>query len=162
MDAPKKKFKLRFNVFDAIIILAALGAGFLLLRLTGAGGGTPLNPGKPVAVIYTLELNNLPAGTAARIKPGDRLIDVVEKRDVGTVVSAEYGPYMSTSKNNVTGDYILTEVPQRETAVISVTLDAVDNGSELNASGFIPRGGLGMSVTGPGYAGSGLITDIGR
>jgi hypothetical protein len=162
MDGQKSKLRLRFNFFDVVIILAALGAGFLLLRLTDAGEGTVMNPGKTVTVNYTLELSNLPEGTAPLIKPGDRLIDVVEKRNVGTVVSVEYRPYISTSKNSLTGDYILTEVPQRESAVISVTLDAVDSGSELNASGFIPRGGMGMSVTGPGYAGSGLITDIER
>jgi hypothetical protein len=162
MDGQKSKLRLRFNFFDAVIILAAIGAGFLLLRLTDADGGTALNPGKSVTVNYTLELSNLSEGTAVLIKPGDRLIDVVEKRYVGTVASVEYGPYSMTSKNSLTGDYILTEVPQRESASVSVTLDAVDNGSEFNASGFIPRGGMGMSVTGPGYAGAGLIIDIAR
>jgi hypothetical protein len=162
MDEQKTKMRLRFNFFDAIIILAVLGAGFLLMRLTNAGGGTAFNPGKTVTVNYTLELSSLPVGTSALIKPGDRLSDVVEKRYVGTVVSVEHGPYVSTSKNSLTGDYILTEVPLREMAAISVTLDAVDSGDELNASGFIPRGGAVLSITGPGYAGSGLITNMER
>lgn len=162
MNTQKGKFKLRFNFFDIIIILAALGAGFLLLRLTDADGGTALNPGKPVTVNYTLELHNLPAGTPELIKPGDRLTEVVEKRYIGTVVSVEYGPYRPTSKDSLTGDYILTEVPGREMAVIKVSLDAVDTGSELSASGFVPRGGLGLSVTGRGYAGSGIILDMER
>ncbi|MDR0445988.1 MAG: DUF4330 domain-containing protein [Oscillospiraceae bacterium] len=162
MNAEKRKFKLRINLFDIVIIIAALGAGFLLLRLTDSGDGTVLGTGKPVTLNYTLELFNLPAGTAELIAAGDRLTEVVEKRYVGTVVSVEYGPYMPTSKNSLTGDYILAEIPEREVAVIEVTLEAVDTGNEINASGFVPRAGMSLSVTGRGYAGPGVILDIKR
>ncbi|MDR2421667.1 MAG: DUF4330 domain-containing protein [Oscillospiraceae bacterium] len=162
MDTQKRKFKLRFNFFDAVIIIAALGAGFLLLRLTGAGGGAAPGTGRSVTVKYTLELHDLPEGTAALIQPGDSLSEVVEKRYIGTVVSVESFPYAPTSKDGFTGDYILAEMPGREIAVITVSLDAVDTGSEINAGGFTPRGGMSLSVTGRGYAGQGNITDMER
>ncbi|MDR2615968.1 MAG: DUF4330 domain-containing protein [Oscillospiraceae bacterium] len=162
MNSQKRKWKLRFNFFDAVIIIAALGVGFLLMRLTNADGGTAWNPGRAVTVRYTLELSNLPVGTAELIRPGDALTEVVEKRYIGSVVSVESAPYRPTSKDSFTGDYILTDMPEREVAIITVSLDATDTGSELNASGFAPRGGLNLSVTGRGYAGAGVILDIER
>ncbi|MDR0838341.1 MAG: DUF4330 domain-containing protein [Oscillospiraceae bacterium] len=160
----KSKFKLRLNLFDIVIIILALAAGFLLLRLSNAdgGGGTVLNPGKQLTARYTLELSNLPLGTAELIKPGDRLTEVVEKRFVGSVVSVEITPYLTTSKDTYTGDFILTEVPERRSAVITLDLPASDTGSEINASGFVLRGGINLSVTGPGYAGVGLVINVER
>ena len=158
------KFRFRPNVFDIIIILAALAAGFVLLRLSNADGAgtTVLSSGTNVTARYTLELGNLAIGTSELIQPGDNLTDVVLKRAIGSVVSVTSGPYLVTSKDSNTGDVILTEVPQRETAYIVVEVDAVDNGFDVMAGNFAVRGGINMSVSGPGYWGYGIIADVER
>ncbi len=159
----KPKFKLKLNVFDIIIIVLALVLGYAALRMWGADGGAQvLSSGAPATVTYTLEISDMPAGLAAMIKPGDSLSEAVEKRFIGTVVEASYGPYMRTSENNETGDWDLVEVPGRETATLTVSLGVSDTGAELDASGFILRANTSPSVLGPGYAGLGLITSIQR
>ena len=160
----KPKFKFKINFFDVLIIVLALVAGFVVLRLSNAdgGGATMLSTGTPVKVRYTVELSNLPEGIAELIKPGDSLSEAVEKRFIGNVVSVEIGPYMTTSKNSYTGDFILTSSPGRYTATVTVELDAVDTGSSIDASGFLLRANSTPSVLGPGYAGPGLITAIER
>ena len=162
----KRAVKIRFrpNIFDIIIIAAALVAGFIFLRLSNADGAgtTVLSSGTSVRAQYTLELGNLPIGTAELMQPGDKLTDVVLKRPIGTVVSVTWGPYMVTSKNLDTGHYILTEMIGRESAYIVVEIDAVDNGSDVMAGGFAIRGGANLSVSGPGYWGYGMIVDVAR
>ncbi|MDR0906259.1 MAG: DUF4330 domain-containing protein [Oscillospiraceae bacterium] len=158
------KFKLRVNIFDVIIIVAAIAAGFLLLRLSNAdgGGGTALNPGTAVTARYTLELGNLPVGMPELIKPGDKLTDVILKRAIGSVVSVTSSPYYMTSRDLYTGDMILTAVPEREAAYIIVEIAAIDSGSEVAAGGFPVRAGTQLTVSGPGYSGVGMIVDVER
>lgn len=159
----KQKFKLKINVFDIIIILLVIAAGFLVLRLSNADGGSAvLSSGTPMTMQYTLEMYNLPEGLSETIKPGDSLTEAVEKRYIGRVVSVEHGPYMTTSKDSYTGNLILTEMVSRYTATLVVELDVVDTGTELDASGFILRANATPSVLGPGYSGMGLITAIER
>ena len=160
----KQKFKLKINFFDLLIIVLVLALGFVVLKLSNAdGGGTPvLSSGTPVKVRYTLEMFDLPESLMELIKPGDSLSEAVEKRFIGNVVSVDFGPCMTTSKDSYTGNLILTSKPGRCTATITVELDAVDTGSALDAAGFFPRANFAPSVLGPGYASLGLITGIER
>lgn len=159
------KPKIKINIFDVLIIILVIILGYVVLRLSNAdgGGATVLTSGTPVTVRYTLELSDLPESLINAIKPGDSLSEAVEKRSIGTVVSVDIGPYMTTSKNSYTGDFILTEEPGRYTATIIVELkNAVDTGSEIDAQGFILRANSNPSVLGPGYAALGFITGIER
>jgi len=160
----KPKIKFKINFFDVVIIVLVLALGFAVLKLSNAdgGGSTVLSTGTPVKVRYTLELFDLPEGLAEMIKPGDSLSESVEKRFIGNVVSVDFGPCMTTSKDLITGNYILTEKVGRYTATLVVELDAVDTGSAIDASGFLLRANLTPSVIGPGYASLGLITGIER
>lgn len=158
-----KKFKLKINVFDVIIILLVIVAGFVVLRLMNAdGGGAVLSSGTPVTVRYTLELHNMPEGLGAMIHEGDSLSESVEKRAIGTVVGVEITPTVTTSKDSYSGDFILADVPNRETATLTVEISAYDTGTSFDASGFILRSNDTLSVTGPGYACVGLVTGIER
>jgi hypothetical protein len=90
------------------------------------------------------------------------VIEVVEKRVVGTVVSVAFGPALKGGIDTVTGDVHQVPYPGRETVVITLTLDVTDNGRELGANGFVIRAGEHLSVTGPGWAGQGYIVGVDR
>ena len=159
-----RKIKWKFNLLDAVIIILALAAGFAGYHLINAdrGGGGLLVSGSSVTVRYTLELYDLPTGTAALILPGHGVMEVVEKRNIGTVVSVSVEPYRMTSTDRYTGETRLQNVPDRERAHVVMEISVTETERELSASGFIVRGGEGLSVTGPGWAGQGFILDIER
>jgi hypothetical protein len=113
-------------------------------------------------VRYTIELNNMLAPSAELVKPGDKLVDKIEKYALGTVVSAEAGPYIASSKSNITGDYILTEYLGRQTATIVVEAQATETDSAISVGGFEIRTGLAVNITGPGYTGMGNIIGMER
>ena len=162
--AQKQKIKWKLNIFDVIIILLALAALLVGYNLLNAdrGGGALLTSGREITVRYTIELANMPIGASELITPGDSVIEVVEKRAVGSVVSCESYPYRMTSPDRITGNTILAEVPGRESAAVTIELRATETEHEINANGFVLCAGTALSVTGPGWAGSGLILSIER
>jgi hypothetical protein len=156
-----RSFKLRLNVFDAVIIGAAVVVAVIFLRLGRAGGVEPLSSGKQITVYYMLELTNVPEGLASRIKPGDSVTEVVEKRAIGTVISVEEETYKVISKDTLTGEYFQTEVPERYTANVLIEASAQETDESIVVDGgFFVRNGLPVSARGPGYAGSGHIINV--
>ena len=161
-DKPAKR-RWRLNVFDVIIIIVVIAAGFFVLRAARSGGSGIASSGKTVTLHYTIELNSLGFDSASLIKPGDVLVDRVEKHTLGTVESVAVKQYQMSQKNQVTGDYVMSDVPGRETAVIEITSDALETDRDFTVGGgFAVKCGRVVSVTGPGYSGSGFITGIAR
>lgn len=160
----KKKIKWRLNIFDVIIIICALVAAVLIINYASrSGGGASIIPvGTQETRQYTLELQGMRYGTADLIRVGDTLIDKVEKRSIGTVVSVELRPAMMQTSNSVTGDRVISEVPGRIDAIITVSAQVTVTDSQVSVDGFPLRVGTKVSVNGPAYNGNGFITYVGR
>jgi hypothetical protein len=157
-----KKFKLKINALDTVIIVLALALGFAAYRLLNADRGGGLTAGRQVRIRYTIELTNLLEGTGALIQPGHDVIEIVEKHDVGTVLSSEVSPYVRNAVDLTRGREVLSEIPGRETARVTIEVTLTDTGRELTANGLAIRAGIQLSVTGPGWGGTGYITGIER
>lgn len=160
----KKKLKLRLNLFDIIFIVCVLIiAGLIMIYLNRNTGSVSVLPsGTRETVVYTIELQGMIDGTADLIKPGDSLIDKVEKRALGNVISVTLVPSTTLSKNYVTGDRIIVEVPGKTDAVLVVTAQATVTDSQISVDGYAIRVGTRVSINGPLYNSSGFITDIER
>ena len=157
------KRRWRLNVFDIVIIVVVITAGFFLLRAMRSGGSGIVSSGRNVTLHYTVELNSMGHDAASLIKPGDVLVDRVEKHTLGTVVSVSVGPARTLSKDLTTSNFILAEIPDRETAVIEVTSDALETDTDFTVGGgFAVKCGMHVSVVGPGYSGSGFIIGVDR
>ena len=161
MENKKKKPRWSLNFFDLVIIAVAAAACFLLIRM--AGDGNVIAPsGETKTVRYTVELSTMLGETAEMIKPGDALVDKIEKRSVGTVVSAKVTPAYVSAQSGVTGDYIISEIPGHKSAVVVLEATCSVNDFEISTNGFAIRTGTKISFTGPGYSGSGFIIEIAR
>ena len=159
---PERKWRL--NLFDIIFILCALAiAGFILLYSSRSGSGSIVSSGTQGTVTYTLELQGMVYDTANLVKPGDELIDKVEKRPMGTVVSVEVIDSIASQKDWNTGDRLISDVPDRTTAIMVVSSDAIITDSQISVpGGFIVRVGKWVSVNGPVYNCAGFIVDMER
>jgi hypothetical protein len=159
-----KKFKLKINALDVVIIILALALGLAAYKLLNAdrGGGDILAAGKTVKLRYTIELTNLLEGTGGLIKPGDDVMEIVEKHSVGTGAAVEISPYVRNAVDLTQGREILSEIPGREMARLTIDVTLTDTGRELTANGLAIRAGIQLSVTGPGWGGTGYITGIER
>jgi len=159
----KKTIKWRLNLFDVIFIICAIiVAGLILVFSNRSGGGIIAPAASQEMVVYTMEFQEMLPGTAELIQPGDTLIDKIERRFLGTVVSVELMPSRRSEKNLLTGDRIIVNVPERTDAIVVVTAQAAVTDSHINVGGYIVRAGTRISVNGPLYNGVGFIIDIER
>jgi len=164
-NAPeKKKSKWRLNLFDVIFIAVVLIAAALVLfymnRSTGSVGVLP--SGTSETVVYTVELQAMIDGTAELIKPGDQLIDKVERRSLGTVVSVELLPATTLQKNLITGERVMVDIPGKTDAIVVVRAQANVTDSQISVDGFSIKVSARVSINGPLYNSTGYIVDIER
>ena len=157
----KKKLKWSLNFFDLVIIAVAAVACLVVIKM--AGSGNVIAPsGETKTVQYTVELSAMLGDVADMIKPGDSLVDKIEKRSVGTVVSVEVTPAYVSAQSSVSGDYVITEIPEHKSAIVVLEATCSVSDFEISTNGFAIRTGTKISFTGPGYSGSGFIIEIAR
>ena len=157
--------KWRPNLFDIVIVagvIAAVGVVFLVLRGTGDTGGGILFAGQQETIYYTIELQAMRGDSGELIQPGDALVDRVENRPLGTVVSVELRPAQMLQRNLHTGDFIVSEIPERTDAIVVVRAQATVTEHRIEIGRFTLRSGARVSVLGPLYHGVGFIIDIER
>lgn len=160
----KKKLKWRLNLFDIIFISCAVIVAVVILIYSSRSAGKAgiVSPGTVETVLYTVELQGMVNEAAALIKPGDSLVDKVEQRAIGTVVSVDLRPAQISQKDMVSGDRIISEVPLRTDAVIVISAQATTTDTQISVNGYNIRVGLVVSINGPLYNGGGFIIDIDR
>ena len=160
-----KGFRLKLNLFDGIVILAALAVAAVLLYMNlkpAAPAGDTSAPATATTQ-YTIRLQKTLPGTGELIEAGDALVDVVKNFELGTVVSATVMPATDSIINEEAKAYVTAEIPGYEDIEIVVE-SSVTYGEEniLVGSGYKLRVGEKIYVRGPGYLGSGEVYAIER
>jgi len=163
MENNKKK-RWRPNLFDFIFIVCVIIIAVVVISLGGRirGGGGIISPSAQDTVKYTISLERMAEDTATLISPGDQLVDRVEQRNLGTVVSVEIRPSRGLRTNFYTGERINSIIPGESEAIVIVEALATVTENQINVGGFVIRAGVQVSVNGPLYHGSGFIIDIER
>lgn len=160
-----KGFRLKLNLFDGIVILAALAVGAVLLYMNLKPAAPAGDTSAPAAATtqYTIRLQKTLPGTGELIEAGDALVDVVKNFELGTVVSATVMPATDSIINEEAKAYVTAEIPGYEDIEIVVE-SSVTYGEEniLVGSGYKLRVGEKIYVRGPGYLGSGEVYAIER
>lgn len=164
MKQEEKKFRLRLNLFDGIVLLLVLAVGGFLawqaLAPKAEGGVTA-----PTAqtLQYTIRLKETLEGTGQLVQSGDKLVDAVKNFELGQVVSVTTAPATRPTFDQEDQTIRDTTVPGKEDIEIVVTASATSNDAQLLVGGgFEVRTGTQIYVKGPGYMGSGYIIAIER
>lgn len=153
-----------FNLFDVVVIAAVLVAvaAVFLWKFNNARQPAEETP-EAGTVRYVIELTGLKADTVPYIKAGDQLQDNTKKYEIGTIVDVQTAPTVSSTKNYETGDYIQSEVAGQTTVRITVEATCTETESTITVGdGFVVRGNTSVTVSGPGYFGTGTIIFVER
>ena len=162
MENTPMKRKWRLNVFDVIFIICIIIAAILVIRISRGSDGGILTPTAQEPVLYTILFERMIDDSALLISSGDELVDKIENRLMGTVVSVEVGPSMSMRTDQNTGERRPFEQPGALDALVTVRAYATITDNQISINGFIVRVGSRVSVNGPLYNGIGFIADIER
>lgn len=161
MEANNRKFRLRLNLFDAIVIVLALAAGALLLW----NRFKPSQPSAPAAqsIQYTIRLKRVQPGAGDLIQAGDTLVDTVKNYELGQVVSCQVTPAAQVIRDDGAQAYVKAEIPGYEDLYIVLKSSAsISDEKILLDSGYQIRVGEAVYARGPGYFGSGEVYAIER
>lgn len=165
MEQNTPKFRLRLNLFDAIVLVLALLVGAVLAY-------TVLKPSGPVegdasisgsTVQYTVCFRKMLEGTGALVQPGDQLVDNIKNYKIGTVVSTEIVPAKTRAVDQFDRKVVQAEIPGYEDVYVTVQADGVTSDEAiLLDGGFVLRVNMTAYIKGEGYMASGPIIAIER
>ena len=158
----QKRFRLKLNLFDGIVLLlAAAVAAFLLWRLIRPEVPTQSDPTVASTVRYTVRFQRWAPGTSGIIEAGDQIMDNIKNYEVGQVVSAEAVPALSQTLDIWNYRYVWMELDGFEDVLVTIEAPCtVTDAAIIVGGGYEIRVGNMSYFRGEGYMGSGLIVAV--
>lgn len=161
MEQNGHKFHLRLNLFDAIVLVLAVLAAFLLLWTLRSPSGMSAGPADTATVRYTICFQRWEEGGASIIHPGDSIADNVKNYKLGRVVSVEAVPARTLTADQDSRRLVRAELEGFEDVLVTVETDCtVSDGAVTVGGGYEVRAGTVGSFRGEGYMGAGPIVAI--
>lgn len=160
----KSNFRLRLNLFDGIVLAAALLVGAFLLwraaRPQKAAEGSPAAASSST-VQYTLRFQRWAEGTSYLIEPGDQLYDNIKNFEIGQVVSARAVPSETLVLDHANHRQVLATLEGFEDVLVTVEAPCTASDEAIVVGGgYELRSGTTAYVKGQGYMGSGPIISV--
>ena len=163
MEQSNHKFRLRLNLFDAIVLIVVLLAGAAFAWLSLRGGQSSSAAPTAQTVRYTVVFQKMAQGDSQLIEIGDPLEDTVKNYKLGNVVAVETKPAVTQVLDQVNRCYVDAVLEGYEDVYVTVESACTDSGDKLLLDGgYDFRVGQTAYVRGPGYMGSGPVTAIER
>ena len=163
MEQNTHKFRLRLNLFDAIVLIVVLLAGGVFAWLNLRSSQSDGTAATSQTMRYTVVFQKMAQGDSQMIQAGDALEDAIKNYSIGTVVSVETKPAVTQVLDQTKRCYVDAKLEGYEDVYVTVESACTDNGETLLlGGGYDIRVGQTAYVRGPGYMGSGPVTAIER
>lgn len=158
----ERKFRLKLNLFDGVVILlAAAAALFLLWRAARPEVPVQPDPETTATIRYTVRIQRWEPGTSGLIREGDQISDNIKNYEVGRVVSAQAVPAQSLVLDIPNQRFVRTEIDGLEDVLLTIEAPCVVTDTAIVVGGgYEVRVGAAVYLRGEGYMGSGPIIAI--
>ena len=162
MEQNERKFRLKLNLFDGILLVLALAAAaFLLWRELRPAALTQPDAAVTTTVRYTIRFQQWAPGTSGIIQEGDRLADNVKNYEVGQVVSAQAAPAVIQVADDKSRRWVWAGLEGFEDVLVTVEAPCVVSDAAITVGGgYEVRTGTIGYFRGEGYMGSGPIVAV--
>lgn len=164
MEQNTPNFRLRLNLFDAIILVLVLIVGGVMawLALRPSVQETA-DPAVTTTVRYTVRFQRWAEGASSLIEVGDKLTDNIKNYALGTVVSCEAVPCVTQVLDQEARRYVEAPIEGYEDVLVTVESPcaASDAGFVLDG-GYELRVGITTYIKGEGYMASGPVVAVER
>lgn len=158
----QKKFRLRLNLFDGIVLLAALAVGaFLLWNAMKPEVPQEVVPENNDMVRFTVRVQHWLEGSESLIQEGDQLADNIKNYVLGRVVDVETAPCRQRVLDRENNRFVWAELEGYEDVLITMeTSCSISDRVILVDGGYELRVGDMAYLRGIGYMGSGPVIAI--
>ena len=135
------KKKVKFNIMDALILIAVLAvAAVLLYVFVFSESGEGLND-DAYTLTYVVEISRLNEEFADRVAVGDAVVESAKKLPIGTVVAIEKHPHEHLGEKAKDGSVTLTTVEGFCDLYVTIEAPASLSGISYNINGYELRVG---------------------
>lgn len=155
----KKAPRLRFNLFDALIILLALAALFGALLLRNRSTGTELMR-ETVPVRVTVELASSPVELGDHIHVGDDVFRSTDGTYLGKVQAVRSEPHEAVIFSNLTEHYVVYNCEDTSDVYVTIEGDGYYTKKSLVLESVDVRIGTELPIKGKGFAHMGYVYAI--
>lgn len=164
MEQNKSNFRLRLNLFDAIILILVLAVGGVLAWLAlRPAAQEAADPSVASTVRYTVRFQRWAEGSSSLIEAGDKLTDNIKNYALGTVVACEAVPAVAQVLDQEERRYVDAPIEGYEDILVTVESPCTesDAGFVLDG-GYELRVGITTYIKGEGYMASGPVVAVER
>ncbi|MBQ8248580.1 MAG: DUF4330 family protein [Clostridia bacterium] len=150
--------KRKFNAIDAVILLVIVAAvGVAVFLFSSEEVEMPM---KKVKLEYVVEIKALSDDIAAEFNIGDKMVDSVQKYNLGEIIAVEYDNAVYYGKDIVNGKSTAYDYPDHQKVTLTMLADATldSNGRYLIDGGYDISTGTTVYIRLPGFNGIGYCT----
>ena len=156
--ATKKKSKHIFNAFDIVVfIIILLVITVFGMKIYNKSNVASQNTQK---FYFTIEALNLDKDFEKKICIGDQIRDNVRGYFYGNIHNVKSKPATKITENNITGEYVLTKIPDKIDIEVTVECDANVSDDSITVDSNPIRLGKLMSLKSKGYVIYGYIINM--
>lgn len=158
----QKKFRLRLNLFDGIVLVLALAVGaFLLWNAMKPQIPDEAAPASTSSVRYTVRLQKCIPGTSELIQLKDQVADNIKNYVVGKVAAVEAVPCRRRVMDEENLRKVWAETDQFEDILLTLESPCqITDSAIILDGGYELRVGSTAYLRGLGYMGAGPVVSI--
>lgn len=157
----ENKRKLRFNLFDVVIILLVLAvlAAALMLRNRSTGGAAVGGP-ETHTMRYTVEFTETQHEMAESIRIGDGAYRSTDGQYLGTIVDVQTLPHEKVEYSTAAGRYVSFLCDDSDDLYLTIENEGYCTGKDIMIGSISAKVGSELAVKGRGFARGGYIYAI--
>ncbi|MBR3560505.1 MAG: DUF4330 domain-containing protein [Oscillospiraceae bacterium] len=156
----ENKLRVKFNLFDVVIIVLVLAvlAAALMLRNRSTGAAAPGRETQPMR--YTVELLERSNNVASCIHVGDNAYRSTDGTYLGTIVDVRSIPHVRMMYSTSEGMYREFDCEESSDVYVTVENNGYCTGKDIVIGSLPIKVGMELAVKGKGFAGLGYVTNL--
>ena len=153
----KSKLRVKFNLFDVLIIALVLAVLAAALVLRNRSAGAAATGGETQPMRFTVEFMEAPHGMAACIRVGDGAYRSTDGTYLGTIVDVQSVPHARIEYSSAAKQFIAFTAEESDDVYVTIENDGYCTGKDIIIGTLPIKVGTEMPVKGKGFARSGYV-----
>ena len=153
----KSKLRVKFNLFDVLIIALVLAVLAAALVLRNRSAGAAATGGEALPMRFTVEFTETPNDMAACIRVGDGAYRSTDGTYLGTIVDVRSVPHVRVEYSSAAGQFRSFDCEESSDVYLTVENNGYCTGKDVVIGSLPIKVGMELPVKGKGFASPGYV-----
>lgn len=151
------KLRVKFNLFDVVIIVLVLAVLAAALMLRNRSAGTASTGGETQPMRFTVEFTETPNGMADCIHIGDGAYRSTDGTYLGSIVDVRSVPHVRVEYSSAAGQFRSFDCAESSDVYLTVENNGYCTGKDIVIGSLPIKVGMELAVKGKGFASPGYV-----